>query len=405
MKNIRLASLLFSIAVFCTLFTGCNPLDKTAISITLVAAQQSNQPAPSLNLIDSELKETARTFGTVNLIRLGGKPTLVDTLEVPPQKGLMTDNQLDRIASEQVAAIQSKAIGITAVEPESDLLAALRLAGRTVKKEDGRKNVLIVFSNGINTVAPLDLSTCVLHNMDIDATVQELQAQQAIPDLSPYEMVKIYQLGETESPQEPLTETDRAALKELWRGILLASGLSDTQISFPDDPPAAAEKAEGLPPIKTVTVIQPSNAVSESAAARGINITLSENSVAFLPNKAEIADPEAARQALQPTADTLMANRSLTVVVAGQTATVGNAESCRALSLQRADSISALLQTMGVPASQLQTVGLGYDPANPLHGLDTDKNGDLVEEAAQNNRIVTILDASSPLAQQILNIS
>lgn len=396
-KQNRFISAVLLFALICMLFTGCTP-SAEPIHLTLVAAWQSNQPAPSLNLIDDALKAVASSFGSVSFIRLDGKPSQVDTLTIPSQK-LVSKKQLDRIASDQVAQMQAEASQIVALERESDLLSALRLAGRLAEKKPGQTNELIVFSNGINTVAPLDMSTCILQNLDIYSVIEELQAQQAIPDLSGYNTVKIYQIGETRAPQDALTPADITALKALWRGILLAGGLTEEQIEFPDDPPVETTEKMNLPPVKTVTVLQPENGIK-----KGLNQTFDEETLAFVPNTATLADPAAAKEALQPLASIFQSSPSTTALVVGQTATWGEAESCRELSQRRAETIVALLAELGVSPAQLTAIGTGYDPQNPLHTNDLDDNGALMEEKAKKNRAVTVLDSATPLGQEILKL-
>ena len=54
---------------------------------------------------------------------------------------------------------------------------------------------------------------------------------------------------------------------------------------------------------------------------------------------------------------------------------------------------------MGVDSSKLTAKGLGYD--NNFHIIDTDENGNLIEEAAQKNRLVLIIPSSSNDALKI----
>ena len=160
---------------------------------------------------------------------------------------------------------------------------------------------------------------------------------------------------------------------------------------------------EGLPPVSTVTVLQEDNAIaSGEVQGNGINVTLSQNSVTFIPDTAELADPSAAKEALSPTAETLTQHSDIQVLIVGQTATVGQADSCRQLSLERAQCVAGILQQLGVDAAQINCIGLGYDPS-PLRVQDIAPDGStLVEEQAMQNRVVHILDANTPLAQEIL---
>ena len=386
------------------LFSGCaseeTPVEP--LHLTLIATQQSNQPAPSLNLIENDLTEVVESYGSVTLIKLDGSPALVNQITVPAQEGLLTGSQRQRIAAEQVVAIQQEASQVHAVEPECDLLAALRLAGRAAQPTEEGRNVLIVFSNGINTMHPLDMSQTVIQNMDIERVVQELVGQMALPDLSAYSEVKFLQIGETSAPQDPLTPADTNVLKEFWRAVCVASGLSEEQISFPDMPSTSTVVTLGdLPPIKTVTVLQPASAISENM----VNVSFNDQTVAFIPDQAELMNPQDAQSALLPTAEALKANPSMTVLIVGQTATTVDQESSLSLSRERANTITELLIEMGVPANQLQAIGLGCESQNPLHCPDTAEDGSLLEEQAQKNRIVSVISADTSLGKKLLTLA
>lgn len=393
------------IVLFCCTLTGCSFSSEPSEpknNLTVIAARQANQPAPDVTLIKEDLFQTARSFGQVHMIRLDGAPVLEDTFSITPKDGFYTKAQLDSRASNQAAQIQSAIESIIAQEPETDLLGALCLAGRCVEQKEGETNTLLVFSNGLSTCPPLDMTVTVLHNLDAEQIIKSLDEQQAVPDLSKYAAVKIYQFGETESPQDPLTQKDKVALQQLWTSILIASGLDESCITFVDTPPTDDNNdfAE-LPPISTVTVIQDENAIASSGKS-GINITLPESSVSFVPDTDRLTNPDTTRTALQPTADTLLKYPDIQVLIIGQTATAGDIDSCRELSLRRAQRVSQALKNLGVKDEQIQCIGLGYEPS-PLHVEDLAADGSLLEDQAKKNRVVHIIDASTPLAQEILS--
>ena len=63
-----------------------------------------------------------------------------------------------------------------------------------------------------------------------------------------------------------------------------------------------------------------------------------------------------------------------------------------------------LLLELGVAKSQIAGVrGLGHD--NDYHVPDVDDKGDLIENLAEQNRVVLVLDAASPEAQNLLSSS
>lgn len=132
--------------------------------------------------------------------------------------------------------------------------------------------------------------------------------------------------------------------------------------------------------------------------------SLDETQIMFVSNKAVFADEEAAKAALAPVAEVILAHPDHPILLAGTTATDGEQESCVRLSSQRAEAVKNLLvSAYGVPAEQLLTAGLGY-AADPFpRGQDRDSSGNFVESEAVKNRRVVVLDANDPMAQAILN--
>lgn len=131
---------------------------------------------------------------------------------------------------------------------------------------------------------------------------------------------------------------------------------------------------------------------------------LNSTQVMFVANKAEFLDEAAARAALEPVAQVILAHPGHPILLAGTTATDGEQASCVNLSNQRAEAVKGLLvSAFGVPEDQLETIGLGYAADPFVRGQDIDANGRFVETEAAKNRRVVVMDASDPIAQQLLN--
>lgn len=404
----KIISLILSAAMLSSILTGCGTPERNSEpkkNCVVIVSQSANLPAPDPSLLQEDLMQTARSNGQVQVIRLDGQPVLTDTLSMNQRPGFYTEAQLEQLAKERLNLLESAIAAVEAQAPECNLLGALQLAADSVEAKEGETNSLLICSNGLNTVSPLNMGGLVLKTIDIESTVSALQEKGAIPDLSDFNEVKVFMLGRTAPPQEPLTPQDKSALQELWTKILYAAGLNEAQVTFVTTPTRESDPVEGLPPVSTVTVLHEDNAVTTGEMQQsngGINVTLSQNSVAFIPDTAKLADPSTAEDALRPTAQALTQNSETQVLIIGQTATVGEAEFCRKLSLKRAQCVADLLEKLGANTMQLTCLGLGYDPS-PLRVQDVSPDsGALVEEQAIRNRVVHILDATTPLAQEIL---
>ena len=130
---------------------------------------------------------------------------------------------------------------------------------------------------------------------------------------------------------------------------------------------------------------------------------LNETQIRFVANEAIFIDEEAAKAALAPVAEIILAHPDHPILLAGTTAHWGSQDSCVNLSNRRAGAVKDLLVNyFGVPESQLVTAGLGYADDPFVRGQDVDSNGNFVETEGAKNRRVVVLDAESDIARQIL---
>lgn len=123
--------------------------------------------------------------------------------------------------------------------------------------------------------------------------------------------------------------------------------------------------------------------------------------ISFEEESATFKDEDEAKQALEPTVELLQNYPQCSIVLVGITATDEKSEdSGRGLSRKRAEAVQNLLLKLGVEESQITGIrGLGHD--NDYHIPDV-VDGELIESLAKQNRIVLVLDADSPEAQELL---
>ena len=130
---------------------------------------------------------------------------------------------------------------------------------------------------------------------------------------------------------------------------------------------------------------------------------LNETQVRFVADQAVFIDEEAAKEALAPVAEIILAHPDHPILLAGTTATFGTQEGCVRLSTRRTEAVKDLLVSeFGVPESQLITIGLGFADDPFVRGRDRDAYNNFIETEAAKNRRVIVLDAESEIARQIL---
>ena len=130
---------------------------------------------------------------------------------------------------------------------------------------------------------------------------------------------------------------------------------------------------------------------------------LNETQVRFVADQAAFIDEAEAKAALEPVAKVILEHPGHAILLAGTTATFGDQAACVTLSNARAEAVkNMLVNTFGVPADQLLTVGLGYQNDPFVRGKDVDSNGNFIRTEAAKNRRVIVMDAETDIAKQVL---
>lgn len=303
-----------------------------------------------------------------------------------------------QLANQYTQEVMSCLSSLSADDPETDVLSAIQMAAATLHGSDSEQKTLYIISSGLSTAGMLDFSSSSLLDADPAWITEELSKASSVPDLS--EIDVIWQgLGQTAGHQQPLDSNARAKLTDIWTAILEAG--HPACLTIDPTPLADITPADGLPACSdvsyvTATLSAPKPDREEVMTADTV-LRVDESSVAFLPDQAELADPEAASEVLQAIAQTLR-ETEVPIVLAGSTASVGG--DGIALSEARAEAIKEVLVSFGVPQEQITCVGLGRSPWS-LRANDLDENGTLIEEQARLNRAVFVFAADSDAAREL----
>lgn len=144
----------------------------------------------------------------------------------------------------------------------------------------------------------------------------------------------------------------------------------------------------------------PSETAAEPILSDVDVVEIPESQVAFVANTADFSNQQDAEAALQPLA-ALLCKQKTNCILIGMTATFGNSESSRILSKERAEAVSQVLQSFGVPKDQIHCIGTGYDRTD-FFTEDLNPDGTLNETFAINNRCVLLVGAKNKAAQKLL---
>lgn len=335
----------------------------------IVGAHANMPPAAMSGIAGQVVTNAVATRSAVSLVVADGAPFVAEDGRLA---GLDRHDSGSNARREVVEDAISRAVALT---PETDLLAALRLAAEQVADAPGRHTILVVDS-GLSTSGALSFRQDGMLAADAADVVASLEAADALPDLSGVHVV-FHGLGDTAAPQPALGAVVREQLTELWTAVALRAGALDVNV---ERTALAGDAPPGLPP---VSVVGSGGGVSCTENS----VVLTGGDVAFVADSAVFQDAVNASETLQPIADSIKA-AAVTARLTGTTANVGDAEGQRRLSEQRAQAVGSLLIGLGVPPERLTVVGLGSE--FPGYVPDRDSAGNLLPGAAAQNRKVTI---------------
>lgn len=349
--------------------------------LVIVAGAHSNAPPPALLGAAANARDLAvGQRSHVSLVVADGAPYAIDVSGPPVGRGVTggdpgaTQGVDGRHIDEAVAAARAKT-------PESDLLAAMDLAGRSLRERQGLRT-LVVVDSGLSTTGALDFRTPGLLDADPQDVATTLADSRLLPDLTGVAVV-FQGLGETASPQQPLSRARRTEVDNIWTAVAKRAGAVLVQV---EDPAVPGGPAANLPPVTPV-------AMDPGYACNPKRMVLNGGSTAFKPNSKEFLDPQAALEVLRPVVEQALAS-NIPAVMLGTAAAVGDPGQRRKLSEDRAQTVANVFISLGVPTSQLKVEGLGSTFSGFIP--DHDAFDRVIPAAAAINRKV-IIDFGRPI--------
>lgn len=384
--------------VLCFILSGCKTQNKKSdVSIDhliILIGAHSNFPKVSLSYVKEDLMEVVVNEGTVELIVVDGDPYIASTINVPENGENLSSTKRKKIAESYVNQIIEFSETLQASTPEVDLLSALILASEQLNgnQENGK---IVVIDSCLQTKAPLNLSTLLLEELDTDVLIEALKTESYIPDLNNVS-VEVIGLGNVVSPQEKLTPKNKKNLKVLWNEILLEAGAN---VKIKDNNVTDSNKTNNdkLPEVSTVPVSHPKDI---SSLGTSNYVSLDETVISFNKNSAVLKNRTEAEKNLKEIS-TYLKKTKTEILLIGCTAKWGSKNGCIQLSKDRALVVKELLQGLGVDPNLITVVGTGFE--NPFYQNDIDKNGNLVEEIAVQNRKVVLINKDTPVSKEILD--
>jgi OOP family OmpA-OmpF porin len=232
----------------------------------------------------------------------------------------------------------------------SDELASVGVEGRhalIVSRDSGGSDsgVLRIADPGMTEVEPTDVARFITRNEacgSFDGTT-----------------VQMYGVGETVAPHPALSARQRASIAELYIAALERCGARASAVPLP-------AVGEGPDTERRTEPVQPDEEPSIEVESKE-PVVLRQDSLGYLPDRAEFVDRAAAEKVLARMAGQLADHPELRVEIRGRTAQGPTAwPTLRALGKARAELCAEVLVAEGLSRSRITTVGVGYTAQPPV---------------------------------------
>ena len=403
--------------VWMALLTACGssgatkngPGKREELHLAVILGSHNNAPKVNLSLIEGLVYQACLSYGKVTLICDDGAPYSC-VVDIPEQQKGLTESKYISIANEQTKEILEAASRMTAKTEQVNTLKAVQLGIRSLNSVDEEADgvdkcrKMVILDSCLSTTGALDFTKSHLDGISPENIVGQLAELGELPDMSKLDEVVVYTCGDTAGKQTVLTEANRETLKDVWKAIFEAGGIT---ANMKDDLPlSTVYDTDELPVVNTVAVEQDSvDITSEDEAGSvletGVVLSFDETSISFRPGTAELADPATAQKSLEYVIGFLKAHPDYELLICGTTACWGGEAYCRDLSGRRAGAIRDLLIENGIAGDRLSVAGVGYSFSD-FYTYDQTESGELDESVAPLNRSVKIMGLHSDTAGRVI---
>lgn len=361
--------------------------------------------------VNTNIKELAMLpameTSTYSFILADGTPSAFADGTIPSFEGKgYSSVMMERVHASMAADLSDQIASAEPDSPEVDLAASISTAVRSIRAgEDGqRQNYLVLYHNGISTAGLIDFTDVPISELDIPATVKNIAA--SLPDMEGIHILW-YCCGDVFDQQSKLSDNEIGLLQTFYSQLFEALN-ADSVDFMPDlpldegycfDQPVSTIKTETVGPGMCAKLINATDADSAEAVTDifkgGDVLDFGEDTIAFLPDSTELADPEAAGEALSHVIQHMNSVLDFRLLVAGTTTSVGS----RAFSQKRAEAIAEVLVKAGIDPNRIMVLGCGCDSLFYI----PDKNPDgTLNQNAPKNRSVKLMDYDSDIAAAVL---
>lgn len=402
----KVLSLILALAVLsftAIMFSGCssnNDNEQEKKAVCFLIANTANSQGLNMNspLIQDTVYNTIKNYGYIAVISVDGNSETIfaNSFDIDDRYKNASKDKLEMDARSKSTNLIQSMQSIKANDKEVDYLSALTLGIRSFDSLEGYSSkTIIVLGTGLSTTGVLDFRNNLL-SAEPKAVVDILEEREAIPNFSGITVVW-QQLGDVASPQQSLTMSQKNNLNEIYSEIVSRGGGDYISNDFIANP---ADTNNEYPSVSIVELPadSPIEFDIEETSQFQTPVTLTEEQVCFIPDKADYLNPEEAENTIKPIAGYMLnQDTEITMLIIGCIAGDSNSDFGYTLSQNRAEKVKSTLIDFGVPANRLIVKGLGV--SDPWHIENAGYEGKL----ASQNRKVVLIDSSSEIAKSIMN--
>ena len=330
-------------------------------SVIVIVGVHAGVPKPNPDELQSTLKTTVASGGSVAVIALDGTPSV--SASFPGLEGSALNNGVEK---QDMTDNVIEAVGAAVADSNgNDFGEALNVAADQARTFGAKSTLIIVLDSGLSDTGTPIMTTPGITTTDPQAVIDFIQSDGRVPSFPAGTTVSFRGLGYGTDPQQPLTQQQRDNVTAIWKGIAELGGAVVEVVPEP-------RTGEGPSTTFTTTPVTPETPTQFTVTPTdtGVAAELTADDVQFEGCSAGL--PSSADAALQQLL-ALVQQAKGAVTITGHTATSAPCTPPypdETLSMDRAQAVLGWLVANGVDTSRLTAVGAA--DTQPLPGLAND---------------------------------
>lgn len=377
------------------IISGCSSkINVKKAQLNILIGLHNNSKQMTLNCLSDELKDVILNYGVVdmNFIIIDGNPFVADTLSVSLPNNI-SERKKEQLADGYTEEIISFTNGFEPKEENTDVFKALKVSSYLSEDESYDSHMLFIIDTLLPSSGVVDLSSFDFVNVQNEEIIDFVKDNYNI-DLSSYDLIECYGLGQVDSPQKELSFTYLNKLENFYSKFFKGAGYKcDSDSIFNHSVIFNAFDQEKYKKLPFVRVIEDEGNKTFIANY----VTSIDCDTYFEANSAEIRDDINIDSLL---IEISRLNKDKRYIICGTTSSYGDEVNRKRLSEDRAATIRDLMIDEGFGSEYLCVFG---GSINTSFYINDRIDGELIEDLAALNRKVFILEDNEESHRLIKN--